>query len=66
MPIPSPKDRPDLYDGYDCKEPRTPASDEYWNSVMPDHVKKAIAERRAKAAASGAGSSEGAPDERPE
>jgi len=45
MSIPSPKERPDLYDGYDCQEPSEPASQKYWDSVMPAHVKKAIAER---------------------
>ncbi|AIV47295.1 hypothetical protein [Burkholderia pseudomallei] len=62
MPTPSSKDRPDLYDGYDCQEPRDPASARYWESAMPDHVKKAIAERHAKAGGSG----DDVPDERPE
>jgi hypothetical protein len=45
LTIPSPEERPDLYDSYDFQEPRNPASREYWNSVTPEHVKKAIAER---------------------
>jgi hypothetical protein len=48
MSIPTPQERPDLYDGYDFQEPRSPASQKYWDSVMPDHVKKAIAERANK------------------
>lgn len=46
--IPSPQERPDLYDGYDCQAPQSPASKEYWDSVRPDHIKKLIAERQAK------------------
>lgn len=48
MSIPSPKERPDLYDGYDCQEPSKPASQKYWDSVMPENVKKALAERANK------------------
>lgn len=48
--IPIPKDRPDLYDGYDCQDPRSPASDKYWSGVMPEHLKQRIAKRNAKAA----------------
>lgn len=50
MTIPSPKERPDLYDGYDCQEPKNPASAEYWDGVMPDYLKKALAERAKKSA----------------
>ncbi|MDO3518145.1 hypothetical protein [Ralstonia pseudosolanacearum] len=46
MPIPSPEERPDLYDGYDFQEPKTPMSEAYWNRVMPEHLKKRIAERQ--------------------
>ena len=45
--MPSPEERPDLYDGYDCQRPQRPASQVYWDSVMPEHVKKLIAERQA-------------------
>ena len=43
--IPSPEERPDLYDAYDCQE-RTPLSDEYLNAVLPEHVKAAIAAKK--------------------
>lgn len=49
--IPSPKERPDLYDGYDLQDPRNPASEKYWSGVMPEHVQKAIAKRKSKAPA---------------
>lgn len=45
--MPPPEERPDLYDGYDCQGPERPASQAYWDSVMPEHVKKLIAERQA-------------------
>lgn len=38
--IPSPEERPDLYDAYDCQE-REPLSPEYLDAVMPEHVKGA-------------------------
>ncbi|MGA3887659.1 hypothetical protein ACI2S3_02885 [Ralstonia nicotianae] len=59
MPIPTPEERPDLYDDYDFQEPKTPMSEAYWNRVMPEHLKKRIAERAAKDADSPA------PDQRP-
>lgn len=49
--IPSAKERPDLYDGYDFQDPRKPASEEYWKGVMPEHLRKAIAKRKSKAVA---------------
>lgn len=48
--VPTPEERPDLYDYYDCQPPTNPASEEYWDSVMPDHVRKALEERKAKKA----------------
>jgi hypothetical protein len=48
MTIPTPKERPDLYDGYDFQDPRSPASEKYWDSVIPENVKKALAERANK------------------
>lgn len=47
--IPSPKERPELYDGYDCQDPRDPAPEKYWSGVMPEHLKQRIAKRNAKA-----------------
>lgn len=49
--IPSPKERPELYDGYDLQDPAKPASDKYWEGVMPEHLREAIAKRKSKAAA---------------
>lgn len=49
MSIPSPEERPDLYDGYDC-QPRN-LSDKYRDSLRPDYIKKMLAERQAKKAA---------------
>lgn len=48
MTMPSPKERPDLYDSYDCQEPKNPASKKYWDSVMPEHLKKALEQRAAQ------------------
>lgn len=48
--IPSPEERPDLYDGYDCEKPSNPASDAYWKGVMSPALKKLMAERRKKGA----------------
>ena len=46
MPIPSPKERPDLYDDYDGRhEDITPAEKEYWNGVVPDHIKDLLAQK---------------------
>lgn len=47
MTVPSPKERPDLYDDYDGRPdgPR-PGEKEYWDGIMPDHVKKAIEKRQ--------------------
>jgi hypothetical protein len=47
LPVPTHTERPDLYDDYDCQGPTNPASAAYWQSVMPDHVKRAIAEHQA-------------------
>lgn len=49
MSIPSPEERPDLYDGYDC-QPRN-LSDKYRDSLRPDYIKKMLVERQAKKAA---------------
>lgn len=46
--IPSPEERPDLYDGYDCEKPSKPASDAYWNGIMSPALKKLTNERRKK------------------
>ena len=43
--MPSPEERPDLYDAYDCQE-RPPLSQEYHDAVTPEHVKAAIAARK--------------------
>jgi hypothetical protein len=48
--MPSPEERPDLYDAYDCQD-RPPLSEEYLNAVRPEHIKKAIADRAARKAA---------------
>lgn len=32
--VPSPEERTDLYDGYDCQGPQNPASDEYWDEIF--------------------------------
>ncbi|MGD1327042.1 hypothetical protein ACNHE5_19375 [Pandoraea pnomenusa] len=48
MPIPSPEDRPDLYEN-DIPEDRELSKD-YVARTMPDQVKKLFAERHAKAA----------------
>lgn len=45
--VPSPKERPDLYDDYDGRrDGQRPGEEEYWNNIMPDHVKKALADRK--------------------
>ena len=49
--IPTPKERPDLYDGYDCQGPRNPTPEKYWDRIMPEHVRQRIAKRKAKAQA---------------
>jgi hypothetical protein len=41
-----PEERPDLYDAYDCQE-RPPLSEEYLNAVRPEHVKTALALKKA-------------------
>lgn len=46
--IPTPKERPDLYDGYDFQDPRNGASEAYWKGVMPEHVRERIAKRKAQ------------------
>ncbi len=51
MSVPSPKERPDLYDGYDC-QPRN-LSDQYRDSLRPDYIKKMLAERKARKADGG-------------
>ncbi|MGA4191070.1 hypothetical protein ACI2UG_04390 [Ralstonia nicotianae] len=48
MPVPTPEERPDLYEN-DIPEDRE-LSKGYVARTMPDHVKKLIAERRAKEA----------------
>jgi hypothetical protein len=47
MSIPGPQERPDLYDGYDC-QPRSQKTIENMQKNMPEHVKKALAERANK------------------
>jgi hypothetical protein len=46
--MPSPAERPDLYDYYDFSEKRSNLSKKYMDAVTPEHVKKLIAERDAK------------------
>lgn len=50
MPVPSPEERPDLYDYPDCMpgKPRSEAEQAYWDSVTPNHIKALIAERQAQ------------------
>lgn len=44
MPIPSPQERPDLYDDYDGRrDAPKPGEKEYWDSVAPDHIKEMLA-----------------------
>jgi hypothetical protein len=43
-PIPSPKERPDLYDYYDCNEAKYPTAQR--ELITPEHVKVAIAKRK--------------------
>lgn len=45
MSTPTPQERPDLYDDYDCQE-RKPLSDAYLQSALPEHLQKALAERK--------------------
>lgn len=59
MPMPSPQERPDLYDAYDGRpDGAQPGEKEYWDRIVPDHIKQMLAEKRASQAAA-------APDERP-
>ena len=45
MPVPSPEERPDLYDGFDCDVRKfTPGEQAYWDSITPPHVRAGIAE----------------------
>lgn len=45
MPIPSPEERPDLYDDHDFRERKfTPGEQAYWDSLAPLHVRARIAE----------------------
>jgi hypothetical protein len=34
-------------DGYDCLPPREPMSPEYIQSILPDHIKAALAAKKA-------------------
>jgi hypothetical protein len=43
--IPTPEQRPDLYDGYDC-QPRKPLSPEYLQQAVPEHLRAALAKRK--------------------
>jgi len=43
--LPSPEERPDIYDYYDFRLDAAQFSDAYRDAVIPDHVKKAIAKR---------------------
>lgn len=43
--VPSPEERPDLYDGYDCQEAK-PLSEAYFERTMPEAVKRALAARQ--------------------
>lgn len=42
---PTPEERPDLYDYYDCREVEWESSQAYLDAVLPEHVKKALADR---------------------
>ena len=44
--IPSPDERPDLYDAYDCRPPKAP-DQKYLDAVTPQHVKDLLAQRAA-------------------
>ena len=46
--MPSPEERPDLYDAYDFQD-RAPLSEDYLDAVRPEHVKTALALRKAVA-----------------
>ena len=46
--VPSPEERPDLYDAYDCQE-RAPLSQEYLDAIRPEYIKTALALRKAAA-----------------
>jgi hypothetical protein len=49
MPIPSPKERPDIYDDYDGRpEGISPEEKEYWDRIVPDHIKEALAAKAGK------------------
>ncbi len=45
--MPTPAERPDLYDGYDFGQGSV-LSKEYSDAICPPHVKKLIAEREKK------------------
>jgi len=46
MPIPTPQERPDLYDDYDGRpDVAKPGEQKYWDSVVPDHVKEMLAQK---------------------
>jgi len=53
--VPTPEERPDLYDDYDCQPPTNPASEAYWDSVRPDDVRKELEQIRAKKASADSG-----------
>lgn len=42
--MPTPDERPDLYDAYDCQE-RKPLSAAYLEGALPDHIKAALASK---------------------
>ena len=48
MPIPSPVERPDLYDGYDGIPSTVPLTAEYLLSITPSHIKAAIEAKTGK------------------
>ena len=46
--LPSPEERPDLYDGYDRAPSDRKMSRAYYDAVIPEHVKGALAARGVK------------------
>ena len=46
--VPTPEERPDLYDDYDCKEGPSTYPAKSLEAIMPEHVKAAKATRAAK------------------
>lgn len=46
MPVPSPKERPDLYDDFDGRaEVVRPEEKKYWDRIAPDHIKDLLAKK---------------------